>query len=1786
MPIQTDMKISPYFDDFDVNKDYYKILFRPGVPVQVRELNQLQTILQKQIERFGDNVLKRGTVVEGCEPTFFPDIDYVKIKDTQAATSAAVNVVDYEGLMAMNPAGLVSEIIHTKAGFEGTDPDLNTLYLKYLNFTGNAASNSYSVSYENDNVLTLFNKDKRVHSINVSVRASGFLATDLVVIYPAIEVQNTTGGSTFLDAFTPGDTLVYAGSETVVVVSSNATANSAALVLQVKPTSTALSTSNTINWNLAAGSSLIHSANGQEVVLAGFVGAGASANVVLTAGATEIQGMNMHTYGTSYYVAPTVSVASNTAGITNINLLAAQALLYEAKVEVANTTIAPQGGIVGTAYGMSINDGIVYQKGYFQRVDPQFLIVEKYSNTPHEVAVGFSTVESIVDFRQDSSLVDNAAGFLNENAPGANRFKLTPVLAVKTEAQADEDLEFFSIYKFSEGKIWSQSTQTEYNKIRNELALRTFEESGNYVLDRFEMTTRSTLSIANSDTHFTYLVDPGHAYINGYRLKTNTEYAKYAEKATTSVASTNTAFDLVYGNYVYVNEFAGLHDFSIAEFVSLRSANAGFLTTDGAAAIPSPGVEIGKARIRSIVYDQGTPGTPAAIYKLYLFDIKMNSGKNFRDVKAIKSTEGIADIILEAVPGASNTALCKLYEPEKNSLLIDTKLPLKIANDVTYRFRTVKSDVMYPGGSSIGTIIVADDPASDIRLPYSGALTTEEKQQIIVIPEADIISTANIAGSVSGTGTALTGTSTDFVNALRAGDYIYADSKIVRVEKIASSVSLTYSPSQTIAGGSNVAICFPDNVPIDLTRATRTATSTASALTLSFGAGMVVSGNTNVKVIVNEEFFNSDPITKTVNRNAFVLIQANTHVNGVNGPWSLGLPDVFRLNAVYAGSNSGATDITSNFYIEDGQRDNYYDLACLKKDPQSTYVVGPDDVILVEFGVLTHASGIKTVTSYPLNDETRLANLASEIHTLEIAEFTDQSYHDLRACFDFRPLAANTVAVAVTEGAAPTNPKWYGPTANASHVADSNKFVGTGRKFPVPEGDLFISYTEYQPRVDTVLINSAGEFEFLIGENRSSGTPTELLLYKAYVPPYPSLAQNLSRDMNDIINKRLFSQGVELSTRRQNFTIDINSIEDQIPGYDMKAIHALRARIQMLEDAECCVKESGIADKIIPSSQDAKLERYKFGFFVDDFNDTSLTDVGNRSNLSNIYNGNMYPKTTQYDIKLRLAERDGSNTVSKLKFPYTNEVIINQKGATDGPVIVPAQVVVPVPAPVVKPLTTVQATTPTAPVANVTSVTVTNAPKVAVNNAFIISPDEYRKAISPAQHITDFVFSSNTQAAGHQVNLYYQNLNPVGDVIKVYQYTDQFNVGTARVILNTAVTNTSGVTALTTEDITKLRNKNLTFPGIGAGNTWSSTASPANDGNTGYLINNGKLVFNYDPTFGRKFRVIVSKIGSALSGFCYYIEYPDDQFVAAVAQTIVTPIVSPPPTFIYVPPQLTLRPALRKEPTTIGSSSSVAWQTYVKKINDFQTERLVGGLARLSWTIQNVQGGEYKVFYKNIDITKYCEAVQWTNDGPRFVKNLIQDKNIVWANDYEATLTFYPSELILLGLFDANQFSTVESQLTQNGVFKSGSSSTTLQEKFDSGSQIQWAGQNAVFKIDISIISISSPDLATVQTVDVGGESIQYIPNYSGFSAPKSTGTNIDRKIIATTNDYIDVTNGRILNEDKILKLINRVYAAKGSYTNNWNLYVEVSNAVHNAWVNERIITSNHATNLNNILKG
>ena len=85
MALDTNFNVNPYYDDYDEDRKFLRVLFKPGYAVQARELTQAQTILQKQVERFGSAGFKNGSVVTGAE-TFTQDATYIKLSSTYLGT--------------------------------------------------------------------------------------------------------------------------------------------------------------------------------------------------------------------------------------------------------------------------------------------------------------------------------------------------------------------------------------------------------------------------------------------------------------------------------------------------------------------------------------------------------------------------------------------------------------------------------------------------------------------------------------------------------------------------------------------------------------------------------------------------------------------------------------------------------------------------------------------------------------------------------------------------------------------------------------------------------------------------------------------------------------------------------------------------------------------------------------------------------------------------------------------------------------------------------------------------------------------------------------------------------------------------------------------------------------------------------------------------------------------------------------------------------------------------------------------------------------------------------------------------------------------------------------------------------------------------------------------------------------------------------------------------------------------------------------------------------------------
>ena len=123
MPLSTNFNVSPYYDDYDDTKGYYRILFRPGYAVQAREVTQLQTVLQKQIERYGQHMFKDGSKVLGGELTLDTDVKSLKLETQQSGDN--INTATFSGTTVTGgTSNARGRVVASQAATTTTQPTL------------------------------------------------------------------------------------------------------------------------------------------------------------------------------------------------------------------------------------------------------------------------------------------------------------------------------------------------------------------------------------------------------------------------------------------------------------------------------------------------------------------------------------------------------------------------------------------------------------------------------------------------------------------------------------------------------------------------------------------------------------------------------------------------------------------------------------------------------------------------------------------------------------------------------------------------------------------------------------------------------------------------------------------------------------------------------------------------------------------------------------------------------------------------------------------------------------------------------------------------------------------------------------------------------------------------------------------------------------------------------------------------------------------------------------------------------------------------------------------------------------------------------------------------------------------------------------------------------------------------------------------------------------------------------------------------------------------------------
>jgi hypothetical protein len=311
-----------------------------------------------------------------------------------------------------------------------------------------------------------------------------------------------------------------------------------------------------------------------------------------------------------------------------------------------------------------LESGIYFIKGNFVVVQKEQLIIEKYGSTP-TYDVGLKITESIITSAEDTSLNDNANGTSNYAAPGAHRYQIKTSLvaqAIGTDIAGTDD-DFVLLIQIDGGTIISHVRSTDYSVIEKTLARRTFDESGNYTVRHFGIDLKEDTDI-NSPGDATKLsvgLDPSKAYVQGYEIETLSTIRVPLDKAREASLFEAAALPVLIGNYIDVTAMEGMPDLSTFETTELY---------DG---LNKTGSIIGWVRIRSIErLTEGTSGNSYAdaTFRVYLFDVVMNTGDLFTDAKSIYNSDNPA-FQANIVLSSSNKAVIKT--PQRNSMVF--KLP-------------------------------------------------------------------------------------------------------------------------------------------------------------------------------------------------------------------------------------------------------------------------------------------------------------------------------------------------------------------------------------------------------------------------------------------------------------------------------------------------------------------------------------------------------------------------------------------------------------------------------------------------------------------------------------------------------------------------------------------------------------------------------------------------------------------------------------------------------------------------------------------------------------------------------------------------------------------------------------------------------------------------------------------------------------------------------------------------------------------------------------------------------
>ena len=593
----------------------------------------------------------------------------------------------------------------------------------------------------------------------------------------------------------------------------------------------------------------------------------------------------------------------------------------------------------GTATTVGIDDGIFFINGYFVKVPKQQIVVDKYSSNAN-CKVGLEYSEEIVTEQNDATLLDPAQEASNYQAPGAARLKVNFDLVTRPLDTEDEST-FIELLRLENGTVTKQIVYPTYSVLGDTMARRTYDESGNYTVRRFNITLDDD---PTDNVVINLSLSPGKAYVDGYEVETIAPLKIHIHKARSTESGIGRDTTAIFGNYLYVNNIQGAFNSYSMQNVALYSS----ATVSGA----TVSNKIGTARLRELKHDFVTNISDAntAVYRMSLFDIKLtNSQSSIAYTNTIISTTGSATI--EPTLGKVN-GTTTFRDAEYNTLIYplpDTYIKAGSMHNQDYEYQRSIATSFSVGYTTIITLQPNETFVGQGSL--TGTSDTVFENFMAFGSSGERIDIASVVISSTNPQTAII-TSNGYTGAATIFYRAYTQPGIAPRTKIRVNANTTHfvgtSSDGTIAGANNI----------------------STAVYAAHG-----------QVVITNPYPNP------------------------NKKMSIYVPDVIRISKIYSleggTASAGASleaclDVTGRYILDNGQRDDFYDHANISLAPAQAAPTGP---LVVCFDYYSHSEserGFFTVDSYPDSSGDGYALIPSYKSTNGVS-------YTLRDCVDFRP---------------------------------------------------------------------------------------------------------------------------------------------------------------------------------------------------------------------------------------------------------------------------------------------------------------------------------------------------------------------------------------------------------------------------------------------------------------------------------------------------------------------------------------------------------------------------------------------------------------------------------------------------------------------------------------------------------------------------------------------------------------------------------------------------------------